>query len=140
VTPESKEHVTDLLATAVSGGIAVPGLRLVDGGMETLVSAYLVLATPDNSRLFIVERRNDDGESAAQLYTSPLASTPQTRDALWRATAKITDETKPLTAAQATALGVITSEPDQSWSFDSLLTDLLFGFRDILLATSNQVD
>jgi hypothetical protein len=138
VTAEAREQVSSTLATAVAAGILIDGVRMVDGGMEDLSSPYLVLATSAGTKLLVLERRDDDGEYAAQAYLCPLTRTGETRTALWQATAGFTDKVTGLDPGALEVAGLLSqrSQSANDATLDLLLSSLLFGFRDTLASTT----
>jgi len=117
---------TDLVG---DGAVFTNTVNVVAGGMEDARSAYLVL-TCSGTAYLLLERHNDDGEYAPQLYRAPGSLDATDPGAVLNAAARVGNDTEALTDTALVAGGLLRPDAAHTGESDDQLWETLYGFRD----------
>ena len=98
-----------------------PGWRLLAGGMETVRSPFLLLTHPEHGPVFLLERRNDDGEWDALAYRVTEEFDPADGGSVLRAASRFGEYAQ---EDDPVEIGLIDDEADTEY-----MSDLLFAYR-----------
>jgi hypothetical protein len=136
MTPDARDFVDDVLTDLVTDGDVCPGLELIDGGMETAVAPYLVVRTGTGAWLFVLERRNDDGEWAPLVYACTVEVDPAdeaSREAVRTAAREIPASSQEMAGHELVTAGLL-GDVDAFYdgTLGSGLWNALYGFRDLV--------
>ena len=135
MTDVARTHVLAQLESAVNDGVLLPGLTLLGGGMETIKMPYLVLGSTV-PKVFLIERRNDDGEWDALLFDAPASLDPNDGPTVLAALARIGELAQELTltalADRAVVPPDLASDDLGAANLGERLWDTLYGFRDLV--------
>jgi hypothetical protein len=121
--PAGIKHIADVLADTES---FKPGWSLLVGGMEHLRSPFLLLQNVDGRKLFVLERRNDDGEWAPLTYEVDEDLDLGDNEAIRHAASSVGEWAQELGEGEAGLL--VDDGPDPY----EALSDLLYLYRDII--------
>lgn len=120
--PAGAEHVAEVLTDSDF----VPGWSLLAGGMEHLRAPFLLLQHEDGAKLFMLERRSDDGDMAPLPYRAAADLDPADHSAVMQAVYRIGEYAQELGHEEA---GLLVEDPEDE---TTALQDLLYGYRDVI--------